>query len=131
VIDGIGMRGRAGEIGADVLGALSEAGRWIAFQVRSVVDLPRWHTAASLQERAEAVSWPRAAVFTGLFAAVVLAILAACGVFRHKPGPGPLPTERELRIRAEAVSKFKPTPPAGLGAANKSVPQTRSEGSSR
>lgn len=131
MIGGIGIRDKASSVGTALRETVSWVGRWSVQQVQSVVDLPRWRAAPSLKERVAAVSWLRIAGFAGCIAAIALGVLAACGVFRHKPGPGPLPTERELSIRAKALTKFNPTPPRGLAEANKSVPQSRSEGGSR
>ncbi|GLK48667.1 hypothetical protein GCM10017620_16400 [Brevundimonas intermedia] len=131
MINGIGLQDRIGALGGGVVETLSHAGRWIVSQTASTIDRPRWRAATSMQERAKAVSWPRAAALVGLFLAAVMAILFASGVFRHQPGPAPLPTERELRIRSEALANFTPSPPRGLVEANTSASTPSSAGRAR
>lgn len=128
MINEIGLWDRVGALGGGAVETLSQAGRWIVFQTGSIIDRPRWRAAKSMQERVKAVSWPRVAALVGPFLAAVMAILFACGVFRHQPGPAPLPSEREIRLRSEALAKFTPSPPRGLIEANTSASPPSSTG---
>lgn len=126
MIDGISIRDRADSLGLAIRDTLAESGQCLLDQASNVVDAPRWRAAISLRERTSAALQRQINVIAGFIAVAVVVILFACGVFGHPPGPSSLPAEREMRLRAEAVSTFNPTPPPGLVAANRSVPQPAS-----
>jgi hypothetical protein len=121
VLNSLGLRTGLTSLSAQVLRTTATAGFWLKQQALSIIDLPRWRSAASWPERGLAVSWPRVGILALILALAIALTFSILDAMRL-PGPGPLPTDEEMRIRQEALSRFKATPPPGLVEANKSVP---------
>ncbi|MBJ7484083.1 hypothetical protein [Brevundimonas sp.] len=92
--------------------------RWgwsrVRLEIAKTVDLDQFHRARVLAERAQAVSWPRAGLATGVVVATISLGIWAIVHPRPLGVAGPLPTDREIEPRIAAMNSAKAQPPASL-----------------
>jgi len=107
------------------LAAAIEAGRrcsdWLTLQAAALVDRERWDAGRTLADRAQAVSWPRAAVLSGLLTVGAATIWFAFQPHGLRAHPPRLPHEREWKASQAAARAFEAGPSPALMAANQSV----------
>ena len=108
----------AGRAGASRAASVwASAGR----QLRLVVDFDHWLAAPTWQDRAAAVSWPRASIVGGVAATLAISLWLVVNPTKPRPHPPRLPTEQEWSANQAAAVAMEAELSPALASANRSV----------
>jgi hypothetical protein len=91
------------------------------FQVRKIVDSDRWAVATTWQDRAAAVSWPRASIVGALAATLIVSVWLVAQPSGIRSHPPRLPTEQEWRANRAAAEAMEADLSPARAAANHTV----------